>query len=217
MNTEERERALLRLITDDRDERCRALLADAQKRARALIADAYRRQRPMLHQRIVAERSRAEGLLRAATAERATAERRRGEQADSRFIATAWPRLRAHLIERWADARSRVLWVETALSQALQRLPRGSWTIRHAGGWPEAERSAALARLHAAGVDAPALHADAEIEAGLVIAAGGGLLDMSVAGLLCDRARIEGRLLALAEQTRGGGSVAPGIQQEAEA
>jgi hypothetical protein len=64
MNTEERERALLRFVEEERDKVCRDLLADARARARALIRDAYRRNRAALHQRVVAERTRAEGLLR---------------------------------------------------------------------------------------------------------------------------------------------------------
>jgi hypothetical protein len=198
MNTEERERALLKLVQDERDKACNQLLAEAAERAAAITHEAHRRERALLHRRVVAERSRAEGLLRAAAAERATAERRLGEAADAALLAAAWPRLREQLGERWAVAASRRQWVETTLEQALRRLPRARWTIRHAAGWPEDERAAALARLGDAGLPEPALRADGDIAAGLVVAAGGAVLDMSVAGLLQDRARIEARLLALA-------------------
>lgn len=199
MNIEERERALLKLVEDERDKACRQLLAEADARARALIHDAYQRERAALHQRIVAERSRAEGILRAAAAEQATARRRRGEQAHERLLAAAWPRLQAQLAERWAQPDQRRRWVETTLEQALARLPGRGWTIRHAGGWPQAERDAALARLARADIEPPALRADGDLAAGLIVAAGGAVLDMSLAGLLRDRARIEARLLALAK------------------
>lgn len=199
MNIEERERALLKLVEEERDKACRRLLAEADERAGALLRDAYRRERAALHERIVAERSRAEGILRAAAAERATAERRRGEQADARLLAAAWPGLRAQLAERWSDPDQRRDWVASTLEQALARLPHSGWTIRHAGGWPQAERAAAQARLAQAGVAAPALRADADLTAGLIVAAGGAVLDMSLEGLLRDRARIEARLLALAK------------------
>jgi hypothetical protein len=203
MNTEERERALLALVHDERDKACRQLLAEAAARAAAITREAFRRERALLHQRVVTERSRAEGLLRAAAAERATAERRRGEAADADLLAAAWPRLCEQLAERWAVAASRRLWVDTTLAQALRRLPHTRWTIRHAAGWPEEERAAALARLAAAGLPEPALRADGDVAAGLVVVAGGAVLDMSLAGLLQDRARIEARLLALAERAVG--------------
>jgi hypothetical protein len=217
MNTDEREQALLRLVQEERDKACRQVLAEADARARALKRDAYRRERAALHERIAAERQRAEGLLRAAAAERATAERRLGEQADARLIAAAWPALRAQLAERWANAGTRGQWVSTALAQARRRLPHSAWTIRHAAGWPQAERDTALAGLAADGTPAPILRADGDISAGLVIAAGGAMLDMSLEGLLRDRAQVEARLLALAKQgdpgagpqPRGPGAAAP--------
>ncbi len=199
MNTQERERALLKLIQEERDKACWRLLAEAAERAAAIKRDAYRRERRLLHQRIDAERRRAQDLLSAATAERATAERRQAEQADAGLIAAAWPRLRAHLADRWARAEDRAVWVGAALAQARRALPRERWTIRHAAGWPEAERAAALAELARHGIPTPALRTDAALSAGVVIAAGGGVLDMSLEGLLQDRARLEARLLALAK------------------
>jgi len=199
MNTEERERALLKLLEEERDKACRQLLAEAAKRAGTIKREAYHRERGLLHQRIDAERHRARDLLRAASAERSTAERRRGEQADAGLIAAAWPRLRAHLMDRWASGDGRVQWVSAALAQARGALPPTDWTIRHARGWPESERAAALADLARHGIPAPALRADATLSAGLVIAAPGGELDMSLEGLLEDRARVAARLLAHAK------------------
>lgn len=208
MNTEERERALLKLVADERDKACREIRTEAETRARSLIQDAYRRERAALHERIVAERARAEGILRAAAAERDTAERRRGEHADEALIAAAWPRLKAQLAERWASAEHRRAWVDTTLEQALERLPKRRWTIRHAGGWPQAEREAAQARLRQAGIEPPALRADGDLDAGLIVAAGGAVLDMSLEGLLRDHARIEARLLALAKAQKAGRAAA---------
>jgi hypothetical protein len=203
MNTEERERALLRLVQDERDKACRRILTDAGERTRVIRRDAYRRERAALHERVDAERRRAQGLLRAASAQRATAERRLGEQADARLIAAAWPRLRAQLAERWANAETRGQWVSTALEQARRRLPHAAWIIRHAAGWPESERAQALAVIGQAGIPAPALRADGALTAGLVISAGGAVLDMSLEGLVLDRAQVEARLLALAKADTG--------------
>ena len=210
MNNIEREHALLKLVQDERDKACRKLLAEAALRAAAVKRDAYRRERDLLHQRIDAERRRARGLLRAASAERATAERRQGEQADAQLIAALWPRLRVHLADRWARNESRIAWVSAALAQARRALPHAGWTIRHAPGWPEAERATALAALARHGVAGPALRADAALSAGLVVVADGGVLDMSLEGLLQDRARVEARMLALAKSAGHGAGGAIG-------
>jgi hypothetical protein len=197
MNRAERERSLLALVAEYRDQECRRILDDAGRRAAKLIHDTYGRQRDALHRRVVAERSRAVGLIQAARAEAATRERRRSEAIDSTMIALAWPRLRAALAARWADPQGRRGWVESALGQALRRLPPGDWCIRHPGDWPAAEqdRLAEAVRAHA-GVP-PDLLADPGIDAGLVIASGNALLDATLDGLLRDREQVRARLLAL--------------------
>jgi hypothetical protein len=208
MKQEARAQALLALVQVERDKACRQLLEDAAARAAAIKREVYRRERALLHQRVVAERSRAEALLRTAAAEQATAARRRGEQADAALLAAVWPRLEAQLLERWAAPASRRQWVDGALAQARQRLPHAHWIIRHAGGWPEAEQALALAQLREQGLPQPSLRTDGALHAGLIIAAGGAELDVSARGLLRDRARIEARLLALAARAAGASAAA---------
>jgi hypothetical protein len=197
MKLEERERALLKLVEDWRDQECRKIIAEAEGRAAEVRRRAFARERDGLHQRVVAERGRARALIQAARAERTTRERRRSEQGDALVIAAAWPRLRQRLHARWDDAGTRADWVASALDQALERLPRRDWVVRHPPGWPGDERLRLAREIERRTGHGPTLEAESDIAAGLVIAGSGAVLDMSLDGLLRDRARIDARLLAL--------------------
>lgn len=205
MNLAEREESLLRLVADYREQECRRLLDAARAEAGALLAATYKRERAHLHERIVAERSRAQGRIQAAQAERATRERWLNERAHAELLAAAWPRLREALVARWREPRTRAHWVASHLDEALRALPGGRWSIRHAPEWDEQERREPVRRLAEALGEAPRLQTDGGIAAGLVIASGGAVLDASLEGLLRDRPRLEARLLALivAQASRG--------------
>lgn len=197
MKADAREQALLRLIAEYRERDCRRLLEDARRRAAEMRRQTYARERAALHERVRAERSRAEGLIQAARAERATRARRHSEQTDRDVLAQALPALREALRARWREDDSRVAWVRGAFARALALLPRGDWGLRHAPDWPARERAELLTELEQALGAAPGSQSDASISAGLVIRAGGASLDVSLEGLLADRARIEARALAL--------------------
>ena len=197
MKVEERERALLKLVEDWREQECRRILAEAEARAAEVRSRAFARERKALHERVIAERSRARALIQAARAERATRERRRSEHGDALVIAAAWPRLRERLQACWQQAGTRADWVAAALEQALARLPRRDWLVRHPPGWAEDERLRLVQQIERRAGHGAALEADADVVAGLVIAGSGAVLDMSLDGLLLDRARVDARLLAL--------------------
>jgi len=197
MKLEERERALLQLVEDWREQECRGLIAEAEQRAAEIRCRAYAREREALHQQVAGERGRARALIQAARAERATRERRRSEQGDALVIAAAWPRLRERLLVRWQDSATRADWIAGGLEQALARLPRHDWVVRHPPDWPEDEGLDLAREIERRTGHAARLEADAHLVAGLVIAGSGAALDMSLDGLLRDRARLEARLLAL--------------------
>jgi hypothetical protein len=88
--------------------------------------------------------------------------------------------------------------VALVLAEAHRRLPPGGWLVRHPVGWPQSERDDAAERIREAGGEAE-LSADSSIDAGLIVVGRGAVLDMSLGGLLGDRARIEARILALAK------------------
>jgi len=197
MKTEEREKGLLKLVDDYREQECRRILDEARAQARDLLRKTYQKERSHLHERVVWERSRAEGRIQAARAERATRERRKSERTSTDLLAAAWPRVREGLLDRWRGPLQRRQWVTGYLRQGLKMLPRQRWTVRHAAEWGEAERQEAGAELaHALGQE-PRFETDGSIEAGLIIESGGAVLDASLEGLLRDRAQLEARLLAL--------------------
>jgi hypothetical protein len=173
----------------------------ARAEVREILRRAWRRERAHLHTSVEAERTRARALIQAARAERATRERTSGDRRNARLLALAWPRLRALLQARWQDPEGREAWVAQALSTALESLPAGQWTVRHAPDWlaPEAaEPCIALAELLAKQeAPAPRFTPDQELAAGLIVECGAARLDASLDGLLLDRPRLEARLLAL--------------------
>ena len=199
MNIDEREQGLLKLVADYREQECRRILGEAEARASALRRQAFARQRVALHERVVAERSRAQSLIQAAEAERATRARRRSEQRDAVLVNAAWPLLRQALMDRWQAPETRQRWVALALSDAQHRLPLGDWLVRHPRCWPE-EEWATTARELGARSETLRFCADDDVAAGLIISSGGAELDMSQDGLLRDRARLEARMIALSKK-----------------
>lgn len=202
MKGAERERGLLQLIEDYRDDECRRIIGKARAEAAERLRQTYRTQRALLHQRVVDERGRARARIHAARAELETRERSQGDLANARLLARAWPKLQVALRQRWKVAETRGQWVSHYLDYAIKVLPRGRWTIRHAPEWGETERAGAAERLQQAIGHQPAFHVDGGIEAGLIIACTGAVLDASLTGLLADRTRLEARLLALFHQER---------------
>jgi hypothetical protein len=197
MNLEEREQRLLDLVREYQERECRDLLEKARADARALLTQSSKRARAVVHTRILSERANVRERIHAANAERDTRLRVRAEQANLALIALAWPRLRVALQARWADPQTRQVWVDTVVQQASTRLPDVRWTLRHPPDWPQPECSALEQRLAVERACPARFVADGALSAGLVIEAEGASLDASIDGLLCDRRRVEGRLLAM--------------------
>ncbi len=197
MKLEAREQGMMELIEAYRAECCRRLIDNAQAKADAMLAEVYARQRGALHRRILAERSRATGLIQAADAERATRARRAVEARDDALIELAWPRLRQALARRWQDRDGRCGWIDAALNRALQRLQRVPWWVRFAQPWPVAERDQVRRRIEQATGQPCDLRADADLSARILFGCAGARLDASIDGLLHERAAIEARVLAL--------------------
>ena len=203
MKLTERERGLLRLVEEYRDDECRRTIDQARAEAAELVRQTYRKERAHLHQRVVDERGRARARIQAARAERETRERNQADLANTRLLIRAWPNLRAALLQRWSVAETRRQWVSHYLDYGVEVLPKGRWVIRHAPEWGETERSGPAATLQRAVGHRPAFHADRDIEAGLIAECAGAVLDASLDGLLADRTRLEARLLALFHQASG--------------
>jgi hypothetical protein len=213
MNVEESAKILLTLVESYRNQECREAIDKARAEAAEVLRRAWRRERDHLHTSVEAERSRARALIQAARAERTTRERTSGDRLNADLLALAWPHLRALLAARWRDAVGRDAWVAVALGQALEALPAGSWTVRHAPDWvaPEAAgpcvavvaklraRLAAKPQAKSSDGEVAALRflADPTLAAGLIVKGGAAVLDASLDGLMADRQQLEARFLAL--------------------
>ena len=197
MTLETRVVALLELVEDDRRARCEAIAAAARQRSDALLAEAHATARTQVREAFAVERKRAAERLAAARAGLATRRRLYEQQRAAALLAAGLARLPDALRARWRDDAARAAWVDAVARAAAAALPRDGWRIAHPVDWADAERTALAARL--AREPAPAFAGDAAITAGLRVAAGGIVVDGTLAGLTADRAAIGARLLGLVE------------------
>jgi hypothetical protein len=195
MTLEIREEALLALVECDRAAQCDSILAAAQGRAAALLGEAHAEALARMREVFAEERRRAHESLAAAHAKLATRQRLHDQHRTAALLALAWQRLPDALRARWRDGALRRLWIDAIVVAALNVLPRKQWRIAHGPGWPVEERQALLARLAPDLDAAPACDEVAGIVAGLRIAAGGNVVDGTLAGLVEDRAQVGAQLL----------------------
>ncbi len=195
--------ALLALIAEYRDQRCRELREAAERQARALLAEAHRAARDRVHAALEQARRDADHRLAAAEAAFDTREREQLLALAAHTLRRAWPRLQAALRRRWLDAEARRDWIQAALDDALRLLPGREWQLAHPPDWNRAEASAWLQAHPEVGISA--WQAADDCAAGLRICAASACLDASLEGLLADRAVIESRLLDQVERCRGTG------------
>ena len=197
MSLERRTQALLDLIEADRRQRCEALLREAESQVLAIVAQARAQARAQLRQAHDEERQRSHEQLASAQAALATRTRLHAQRRTEALLAQGGSLLPQALQRRWADAAARRRWIEAAIAAAMDRLPPQGWRLVHAENWPEVERQACLDALAARLGHRPDTVEDERIAAGLRIAAGGNVVDATLAGLLADRDEIGGRLVAV--------------------
>jgi hypothetical protein len=200
MDAEARVRALIELVEADRASRSAGILGPAIAEARSELTQARRAARQRVATAIAEERAAYATRVGAAEARLATARRMMRQRRLKALVAEGWERLPAALCERWADPVSRRTWTEAALAHARSILPAAPWTLLGPASWSEAERTAATAALAAHGIEARCA-CDQAIEAGVRASSGNVEVDATLAGLTCDRAAIEGRLLHFFEET----------------
>jgi hypothetical protein len=191
MTLARRTQALLDLVEGERSTRSETILAEARSRAEVLVAQAHADARARIREACAEERQRAQERIAAARANLATRRRLHEQRRSTALLALGWQRLPPVLRERWRDAAGRRLWVDAVLAEAARVLPRAPWRIVHAPGWTEPEQRSVAAESPAGA----ASQADAGIEAGLRVEAGGNVVDATLAGLLADRDEIGARLL----------------------
>lgn len=195
LQSSEQVQELLKLVEQNRERRCNEILEQARLRTEDIVRQAYRSARTRLHQAIEDERRRTRERLATARAELLSGHRRRWHRLARELLDAAWQHLEPALEGRWQQDSSRAQWVDSLVTEALERLSAGTWHIAHPPDWSEREQQGLINRVteHCGGP--PLLDADSGIRAGLRIATDGVCLDGTCQGLLRDRAAIEARLL----------------------
>ncbi len=199
MSSSANESYLLQLVSQWRDQECQRLLERARRESNALLSKARGRVRRDVHEAIVDERRRACHRITAAAAELETLRRRHRQALGTVILEAARQRLPERLSIRWADARSRRIWIRNAVLQANERLPAGRWKVRHPPCFQAADCDGLIQAIMIHAREEPILVTDTGIDTGLIIESAGVILDASSNGLLGDTPRIQARLLALLE------------------
>lgn len=187
--------ALLKLIEDYRESRCRQLLEKARSEAAMIVRQTHREGRARMHKAITEERSRTHEKLASTQARLQTQRRQRQQQADMALLQRAWAALREALLSRWQDAEARRTWIQSLFNEASAVLPAKPWQVEHPSGWDPQEAPAGRAHAQSGGGAAKFVEM-ADIDAGLRIRAQGTCLDGTLTGLLTGRAEVEAQLLA---------------------
>jgi hypothetical protein len=192
---ERQTRALLDLVQSDGQRQIHEILDAAQRQAAELQAQARAQARARMRQTYAEQRRLLQEGVSAAQARLATQRRRHAQQRSAALLQLAWAQLPQALQARWQQPASRAAWVARVVAAARAHLPRGAWQVVHPADWPAAEQQALAQGLAVA----PRFEPDARLPAGLKIAAGGAIVDGTLAGLLADRTDLEARLLRLLE------------------
>jgi hypothetical protein len=209
MNLESQAQALLDLVEADRARQVAAILGGAQGRAVTLRAQAHADARKRMREAFVEQRTLHRERIAAAMARLATQRRLHEQQRTAALLQRAWERLPGELLQCWHDPAARAGWVAKVIAAAKTRMPRGPWHIVHAPDWPVAEQQALRPMLPLEPHTAPVFEPDAQIRAGLKVAAAGNLIDGTLGGLLADRGELESRLLRQLESATAESAVAP--------
>lgn len=202
--------ALLQLVKEHREGRCREILEQAQTEAAAVVKQGHREARARMRSVIEEERARTKEKIASTRAQLQTQRRQRQQRADTALLEQAWEALRPRLLARWQDEKARRVWVRTLVRQAGAVLPAQRWQIEHPAGWRPQETLALFSEINAdGGGGSPAFLEAPDIAAGLRIRADNACLDGTLEGLFASRAEIEAQLLAAFRQIRANERVTP--------
>jgi len=211
MSAERQMAALLQVVEEYREAHCKEVLAVARAQAARTIAQARATAAHRLRAALAGERERRDGIIAAAAARLGTQRRLLQQRRLAAALKTAWFKFETELLARWDARATRDIWVTQQLAAARTSLladPRaslpadsrarpsaGEWQVEHPLQWTAEERERAARRFAEYGIDAVRFVARPDVRAGLRIRCGHNVLDATVAGLLADRAIVEGRLL----------------------
>ncbi len=195
MNREQAAAALLQVIADNRDAKCRALRERAAGEARAILKQAHAGAREQVRAALDEARKRDREYRARAEAERRRRERLAREQILKARLDEGTHQVKELLARSWQAPAERWSWAEGAALRAVAVLSTGRWEIAHPGGWPKAERERLRQLLLERGVGTADFVPDQTIVAGVRLSSGNAVFDATLGGLLADRAAVEARLL----------------------
>ena len=182
------------------EERSARLLRQAEGQARELKRSARRKISREGREAVGDQRLRRKKALRMAE-HRIQAEAGHRMQAHyAALLREGWPALIAELERRWSDADARAAWCSILIERAQSAFGPTAWTIEHPCNWTGADSERLGQRLEELGVPPARFHPDDAVAAGLRVRNGTACLDGTIDGLLAERTRVEGRLLAAWEE-----------------
>ena len=190
---------LLAVVEAYRREACERSLAQARAEALAIVGQGRGEARQRVHRAVEEEKTRSRTQLAAASAHLQTLRRHHRQEQTSALLAAAWERLVSALRQRWHDPALRRAWTAQLLREAREVLPGGAWEISHPPDLPEDELQRLREWVPASPGQPVQWRADAQLAVGLRIRASGVVLDGTLDGLVRDRARLQGELLAALE------------------
>jgi vacuolar-type H+-ATPase subunit H len=188
--------ALLQKVTNDKEQRCRALVAAAESQSREIVRSARTQARTDVHKAIAEERSRLEQALRQTAAQADLEARQRVQQEIQEELVHMWAQIEGVLEARWRDPPQRRSWIEAALTAAGVLLGERPWRIEHGPGWTPAERSELEESARQQRCRSVEWASDPAIRAGLRICTPGVRFDATIPGLTAHRAEVESAFLA---------------------
>lgn len=193
-------KGLLDYLERETEQGCRAETARAEREAASVLQEAYAEARRRVHQVVEDERWRQRDELRRAVAEVGTLERLQRQRREQALLEDAMQALRAELIARWHAPKQRTVWLGSILEQGLEHLPKGNWSIEHGRVWGGEEVAMIQKAVLRLGGVQIGYRLRQDIEAGLLVHAGGVVLDGTIDGLLAYDEHIRARLLAHLER-----------------
>lgn len=193
-------KGLLDYLEKETEAGCRLAAAHAATEREELLHDAYAEARRRMHEAVVDDRRRLQDEVRRAQAELGTLERLQRQRRQEALLERAIYELRLALVARWKDPTQRTIWLRSILKQGLTHLPKGDWRVEHGRVWGGEE----VAVIQTAVLRLGGIHISyrlrESIEAGLLVHAGGVVLDGTIDGLLAFDNSIRARLLAHLEE-----------------
>lgn len=179
---------------------CESVAERAEREAQTIVRQAYAEARRRVHEAVADDRRRLREAALQATAEVGTLERLQRQRRQLALLERAMRELRTELVTRWQAPEQRRVWLLSILKQGLRHLPKGDWRVEHGRVWGGEEVAAIRAAVQRVeGIDV-SYRLREPIDAGLLVHAGGVILDGTIDGLLAFDESIRARLLAHLEE-----------------